>query len=620
MDEIMMKNRKVKKVKFNYVTMLKAVSLLAVSIYHLFSHKLPGGFLGVIIFMIISGFFLAKSSIRTYDLVEFRYFIDRIKKRIFKIISPMWSIIAISLFLSLIFARDIFDDSVRSSLATMFAYENIRAIVKGISYFDRSGNFNLFTHLWYIAVYLQYIVIYYGADYLINKFRLNWARIYIFLGLSLLSIILSYYLSFTKASVIRIYYGTDVRLSAFFLGSVTYLAYEKWGELFDRLPRKKTCLALLIAIVLPFFFIDGKNLWVYRTFFLVYQVLVCLFLTLIYKSEVDNPIRYRDQNPIFRFLIWLGDRSYYYYLWQYIVQIFMVYLFRNKISSKTIFYLVEVCSLVVLAEISYSLRRMKKAFVVRKLAFALALVGILNATSLIIGNKKEAQMEEFKKEFAKNEEEIKKRNEQAKKNAQSLPKKAEPPKVEAKKEVKNNDGKFTEKAYDDFTFTDKEKEYLKNLSITAIGDSVLINIDSYLRAFVPNLYLDGLVGRNMWDGPDTLNNVKSANGLNDIILVVLGSNGFKSTDDMQAIVDEADGRDVYFVNTSHLQSYMDQVNEQIKDFTDKNPKAHLVDWRAFIKDKENLLAVDKVHPNVEGSEDFAKLVCRKILNVNKVLP
>ena len=175
-----------KKVKFNYVTMLKAVSLLAVSIYHLFSHRLSGGFLGVIIFMIISGFFLAKSSTRTYDLVEVKFFIDKIKARLFKIISPMWSIIAISLLVSLIFARDIFDDSVRSSLATMFAYENIRAIVKGISYFDRSGNFNIFTHLWYIAVYLQYILIYYLLDYLINKLNLNAFRIYILGGLSIL--------------------------------------------------------------------------------------------------------------------------------------------------------------------------------------------------------------------------------------------------------------------------------------------------------------------------------------------------------------------------------------------------------------------------------------------------
>lgn len=614
-----MKNKRIKKVKFNYVTMLKAVSLLAVSIYHLFSHRLSGGFLGVIIFMIISGFFLAKSSTKTYDLVEVKFFIDKIKARLFKIISPMWSIIAISLLVSLIFARDIFDDSVRSSLATMFAYENIRAIVKGISYFDRSGNFNIFTHLWYIAVYLQYILIYYLLDYLINKLNLNAFRIYILGGLSILSIILSYYLSFTKASVIRIYYGTDVRLSAFFLGSVSYLAYEKWGTLLDRLPRKKTSSLLFLAIILPFFFIDGKSLWIYRTFFLCYQLLVCLFLAFIYKLEADNPIRYRDQNPFFKFMIWLGDRSYYYYLWQYIVQIFMLYLFRNKISSKAIFYLVELSILVILSELSYSLRRMKKSYKIKKLAIALALVGILNATSLVIGNKKEAQMEEFKKEFAKNELEIKKRNAEAKKNTNKK-KKDDKLKEEKKEESPNKGGNFEEKAYDDFNFTDKEKEYLKNISITAIGDSVLVNIDSYLRSFVPNLYLDGLVGRNMWDGPDTLNNVKASNGLNDIILVVLGSNGFKSTDDMQAIVDEADGRDVYFVNTSHLQSYMDQVNDQIKSFTDKNPKAHLVDWRAFIKDKENLLAVDKVHPNVEGSDDFAKLVCRKILNVNKVRP
>lgn len=614
-----MKNKRMKKVKFNYVTMLKAVSLLAVSIYHLFSHRLSGGFLGVIIFMIISGFFLAKSSTKTYDVVEVKFFIDKIKARLFKIISPMWSIIAISLLVSLIFARDIFDDSVRSSLATMFAYENIRAIVKGISYFDRSGNFNIFTHLWYIAVYLQYILIYYLLDYLISKLNLNAFRIYIFGGLSILSIILSYYLSFTKASVIRIYYGTDVRLSAFFLGSVSYLAYEKWGTLLDRLPRKKTSSLLFLAIILPFFFIDGKSLWIYRTFFLIYQLLVCLFLAFIYKLEVDNPIRYRDHNPFFKFMIWLGDRSYYYYLWQYIVQIFMLYLFRNKISSKAIFYLVELGILVILSELSYSLRRMKKSYKIKKLAIALALVGILNATSLVIGNKKEAQMEEFKKEFAKNEMEIKKRNAEAKKNTNKK-KKDDKLKEEKKEESPNKGGNFEEKAYDDFNFTDKEKEYLKNISITAIGDSVLVNIDSYLRSFVPNLYLDGLVGRNMWDGPDTLNNVKASNGLNDIILVVLGSNGFKSTDDMQAIVDEADGRDVYFVNTSHLQSYMDQVNDQIKSFTDKNPKAHLVDWRAFIKDKENLLAVDKVHPNVEGSDDFAKLVCRKILNVNKVRP
>ena len=167
--------------------MLKALSLIAVSLYHLFSHKLSGGFLGVIIFMIISGYFLAKSSKKSSEISDINFFIGKIKRRIFKIVSPMWVIVSISLLVSLIFARDIFDDSIRSSIPTILGFENIRAIIKGISYFDRSGNFNIFTHLWYISVYLQFIIIYYTIDYLINRFQLNSKRIEIFAILTVIS-------------------------------------------------------------------------------------------------------------------------------------------------------------------------------------------------------------------------------------------------------------------------------------------------------------------------------------------------------------------------------------------------------------------------------------------------
>lgn len=612
-----MEKKRIKKIKFNYVTMLKALSLLAVSIYHIFSHRLSGGFLGVIIFMIISGFFLAKSSKLDYGNSDYRFYLNKIKKRIIKIASPMWLIIGISLLVSLFLARDIFDDSIRSSLPTIFAFENIRAIIKGLSYFDRSGNFNIFTHLWYISVYLQYIIIYYGIDFLINKFEANKYRLLIFSTLSIISVIISYYLSFTKASVLRIYYGTDARLAAFFIGTVGFLLYDNYGHKLDKINLKNIIYLLLALIILPFFFINGKNLWVYRTFFLIYQLLVTSLLIALYKYEEDKPIRYKDQNLFFKFMILLGDRSYYYYLWQYIVQVFMTYLLARKISNKFIFYLLEILILVVLAEISYSLRRVKRSKKIKRMALALGLVGILNGVSLIIGNKKEAQMEDFKKEFTKNEEEIKKRNEEAKKKAALKEKQSE---KKEDQEEKENTSNFKEKAYDDFAFTDKELSYLKNISITAIGDSVLVNIDSYLREFVPNLYLDGLVGRSMGDGPSALSNIIASDGLNEIILVVLGSNGLESVDDMQAIMDEAGGRDVYFVNTNHLQSYMDTVNKQIKEFTDKNPKAHLVDWRSFVKDRDDLLAVDRVHPNVEGSYGFAKLICRKILNTNKVSP
>ena len=124
----------------------------------------------------------------------------------------------------------------------------------------------------------------------------------------------------------------------------------------------------------------------------------------------------------------------------------------------------------------------------------------------------------------------------------------------------------------------------------------------------------------MVSGPDVLRNIKNNIGLGDIILISLGSNGSANKTDMDAIMEISDGRDVYFINTSHTQSYMDFVNSNIEDYCKTNDKAHLIDWRAYIKDRPDYLASDRTHPNVPGSDAFAKLIMRKILNVNKVRP
>ena len=122
----------------------------------------------------------------------------------------------------------------------------------------------------------------------------------------------------------------------------------------------------------------------------------------------------------------------------------------------------------------------------------------------------------------------------------------------------------------------------------------------------------------MVSGPEILSSIKENIGLADIIVISLGSNGSANHADMDRIMEIADGRDVYFVNTSHTQSYMDYVNNSIKDYCDSHDKAHMVDWRNYIKDKPDYLAADRTHPNIPGSDAFAKLIMRKILNVNKV--
>ena len=617
-----------RKPNFRYLNILRGFCLLAVSVYHLFGHALPGGFLAVIGFLVMSGFLMEKSNFNrelTGKVIK-----ESLKRKLKKILPPIIFISFISLALALIFAREIFDDSARSSLAVVFGFENIKQILAGASYFDRNGNFNLFVHLWYISLYLQFIVIFYLIKYVGGKIKSVSAKIWGLIILSLISFGISLYFALNNSPIIRIYYGTDTRIYAFFLGMVFYLLYLKYR---DRLEVNQNSLRLSIGILslvifLPMFFINGEKIWIYRSFFLIYTLSFALLVMVLYKYEINFGAKF-SKNIFGGFLEYLGRRSFYLYILQYIVQVFFAYFLINLLENKFLYYALQIAWIIFLGEICHVIFDRKK---INKYLIIIPLIGlgVLNVVSLVLGNQKEKDMAELKARFEQSEEEIKKNNESIQKKKQEEKKKsseeskdqnlaAKEDQYQKDIEKAQEDKKdFKEKAYDNFDFTENELNYVKDINITAIGDSVLINIDKYLRVYTPNLYLDGKVGRDMIDGPNVLANIKNNVGLGDIILVSLGSNGSANHNDMQTIMDLAEGRDVYFVNTSHLRSYMDKVNNDMKAFVDKNPKAHLINWRAYVKDRPELLAVDRTHPNVEGSEAYARLVVRKILNVNKV--
>lgn len=617
-----------RKPNFRYLNMLRGFCLLAVSVYHLFGHALPGGFLAVIGFLVMSGFLMEKSNFNrelTGEVIK-----ESLKRKLKKILPPIIFISFISLALALIFAREIFDDSARSSLAVVFGFENIKQILAGASYFDRNGNFNLFVHLWYISLYLQFIVIFYLIKYVGGKIKSVSAKIWGLIILSLISFGISLYFALNNSPIIRIYYGTDTRIYAFFLGMVFYLLYLKYK---NRLEVNQNSLRLSIGILslvifLPMFFINGEKIWIYRSFFLIYTLSFALLVMVLYKYEINFGAKF-SKNIFGGFLEYLGRRSFYLYILQYIVQVFFAYFLINLLENKFLYYTLQIAWIIFLGEICHVIFDRKK---INKYLIIIPLIGlgVLNVVSLVLGNQKEKDMAELKARFEQSEEEIKKNNESIQKKKQEEKKKsseeskdqnlaAKEDQYQKDIEKAQEDKKdFKEKAYDNFDFTENELNYVKDINITAIGDSVLINIDKYLRVYTPNLYLDGKVGRDMIDGPNVLANIKNNVGLGDIILVSLGSNGSANHNDMQTIMDLAEGRDVYFVNTSHLQSYMDKVNNDMKAFVDKNPKAHLINWRAYVKNRPELLAVDRTHPNVEGSEAYARLVVRKILNVSKV--
>ena len=614
--------RKKRKVKKEYYTLniLRAVAFLGVSLFHRYAHFVPGGYLAVIIFLTLSGFLTMRSSENKKEVS-----LKSIIRKFISIMSPVYFIMAIATVISIFFARDIFDDSIKSVIPVALNFENIRRILAGDDYFNQLGNFNIFLHMWYVSIYMQFIAIFTLIDRLITRNNRNKTRLILYSIITIISFSLLIYFAKSPKNITRIYYGIDTRISAFSLGIILFLlgSYLKDKINLDRNTHKIINMGLGVLTILPFFFIDGSKISSYKVFFIAYTILVGLLILSLYNYEDMYLKDIKSHNIPTNILLYIGDRSYFLYLWQYIVQIFFVYFIVGKINS-FVSFLLEIIVLVMLSELTYKIFK-RKSKQVNFLIISAGLLIVLSIVSLFIGNKKDKEIKELKKEIESNQSEIEKRNKASINNKKSSTKTSSEQKNKTNRKsrkkypsVKTIDPNFKAKDYDNFDFTDKEKEYLADLHVTAIGDSVIINADSYIRKYIPNFYLDGKVGRDMVDGPAVLSSVKQNVGLGDIVIVSLGSNGSANEKDLKQIMEISDGRDVYFVNTSHTQSYMDYVNKCLKEFTDKTPKAHLVDWREFVKDRPDLLAPDRTHPNVEGSDYFGKLIMRKILNVNKV--
>lgn len=617
-------------------TFLRAIFIIAICIFHSSVQFLPGGFMAVIGFFVMSGFLMMKklNNIEDFNLKEFKI---NIQKRFLKLMPSLIFVVSTSLIIALIFSRIIFHDSIKASIPTVLSFQNLYQIFKGGSYFTKNGYFSIFTHFWYISMQIQFILIFYLINYFLDKFKDKYKdnftskkiRIYIFGLISIISILLMIIFSFDKNNISRIYYGPDTRINAIFIGAITYLLVDDFSKIIDLANEKEfspkyILYTLLFLSFTPYFFINGENLYTYRIIMPIYTLMQALLIGILYTYEKENliSINKKEMGFVKTILYYIGLRSYYIYMWQYIINTFISYAFAHTTKSRILAYILEIFLVLILSEITYII--FKKKYDLKKF-FIISAVLILsmNVLANFIPNPKAEDMKNLEKRISDNKENIKKNNEkflQDQKNKENKNKISNS--NEKDKDKKENDNKksekkqitFEKKSYDDFNFTEKEREFLKKTSITAIGDSVLINIDPFIREFNPNLYLDGEVGRQMTDGPKVLQDIKNKNGLGNIILISLGSNGTLSEQNMLDILNISEGRKVFFVNTVNSQSWEGPINAKIKKFCDENKNAYMVDWYKFAKEKANLFAKDMVHPEVEGSKAYRNLIEREIIN------
>ncbi|AOB21187.1 acyltransferase [Lactiplantibacillus plantarum] len=625
---------------------IRTLAVLGVIIYHLMPASLQGGYLGVPIFFVVSGYLITDillQDILSRGHVRIWRFLGHRMRRLYPAFVTM--LLGTTAYITL-FQRSLLTN-IRATVLTNLVYVyNWFEINHGQSYFDRFNGESPFTHLWSLSIEGQYYLFWplvIGILMVIFKKR---SRVFWFMmiaaGISAITMAMLY----DPANTNRVYYGTDTRMFAILLGSGLAFIWPSRELSADIANVNRVTLdilggASLIAIIWMFFQMSGQSDFTYRGGMLLFTV-----LSTVLVATVAHPASHLNRvltNPVFKYV---GQRSYGIYLYQFPVMIFYETKVKNIGDHLLLNSLIEVALILIVTELSYrfienpmrrydysrllvdfkdflrkpKFNRVTTAIVaLTTVLFVITAVGFVQQPSKAEANKKT----ELQKTIAANSKAADKKNAAALKRqkaaqaAAASSKKVATEKMQTKQaEAKlNSKQKQVEKEYD---LKPQVVLAMANTDLTAIGDSVLLDVSSDLQDVIPGTVVQGRVGRQVTEVPGIINSLKSQGQLAHNVLLNIGTNG-TITDDQAEQVVKLIGKDrqIFWV-TAHVptQSWQNQVNAQIAKTAKKHANVHVIDWHGRAQNQSGWFADDNVHPNTTGNRQLTNLIANRIAEVN----
>jgi len=162
---------------------LRALAVILVVIFHAFPEWLPGGFIGVDIFFVISGFLI--SSILLENLKENRFsFLDFYLRRIRRIFPALLAVLIFSISLGWItLYADEYRLLGRHVLSSASFIQNFN-LLSEVDYFDEAANTKPLLHLWSLGIEEQFYIIWPMMLWMAYRLRINFLIFIIFIALS----------------------------------------------------------------------------------------------------------------------------------------------------------------------------------------------------------------------------------------------------------------------------------------------------------------------------------------------------------------------------------------------------------------------------------------------------
>ncbi len=143
----------------------------------------------------------------------------------------------------------------------------------------------------------------------------------------------------------------------------------------------------------------------------------------------------------------------------------------------------------------------------------------------------------------------------------------------------------------------------------AIGDSVMLASAPALQERFPGILIDAVVSRQMRAAPDLLRGYAEAGELRSTVVLGLGTNGpidAATLEEVRRILGPS--RTLVLVSAQAPRDWTPGVNGELTSFAARFRAVELADWRSAIEPQLALLAGDQIHPGSAGARVYADAV------------
>jgi peptidoglycan/LPS O-acetylase OafA/YrhL len=561
---------------------LRAIAVTAVVLYHLGISWIPGGFLGVDLFFVISGYVITRlilDSINQSSALDLRAFYAARLRRIYP--GFLFMVVCTIIFIG-VWAPEAIKRFLSDLPFALTGTINWLLVARQQDYFETVGRPPLLQHTWSLAVELQFYLIWPIILLGVLKYfgKKNIARIALVIamvsGITLFFVSLQLDQSNTQ-QISHIYFGTDTHSLGLFLGSalaVSWIPQNLSADIEKRAQDVIDGIGVfgLLGLISTFLFIDESNASLYQIAFPLAGIFGCLvIISLVHPASRFAPI---ISTAPFR---WVGQRSYGIYIWHWVI--FQVTRPSVDLSGQTwALYLARVLLVLALADISLRwveipfrqglvqnwFRGMKyrsaKVKLRQQISVVASIIMVLAVTTSI--------------------------------SFQAI----------------NKVNQIPNQIAQDSNDTQSQQDLGSTTGLWVTGDSVILGIRSKLEAKEHISLINARVGRQ---APELLAvmRVDQTSVPSSPVVFNLGNNNALSEQTVVDIFEIVKNQpQIIVVNTAVPRAWKDANNAIISKVAANYPNTKVVDWDRISTGRPELFAPDGVHLSPTGSDVYVDLV------------